>query len=238
MTSRLPLSSRSLIVFRPAEQAVLNAQRALEAANTRKSAAYEQQAEVVKQKLHGAASAAVAAEVEASEAGVKHAEAFLATAQERRDERNPTYDLKVPSIPSKSAVNRDLAALGIRTSNNVELVKALAKAASGGAFSGEDAAFITEVSDHIETEGSIPDGSWPRLHELSVVTPGPARIIADRIHFAEMQAWMLVRHHLKLAGQPVPVPEEAMNAIPEEDFYAIANEIQSLLRPSATEVKN
>lgn len=237
--SNLPISSRQVIQFRPAEEAVRNAKEALAEAERRRVEAQTQFDAASGRKVSAAAASAVERNLADAVLRFRAAEDAVAAAEARLETDNPVYALRVPTIPSRSAANRDLAAMAIKLNSNAELVQSLRDAALVGMLTPEDEEFVCEVEASLRAAEAIPEGSWPRLHALASSVPGgPAGLIADRVYHAEMFSWCMVRHHLRIAGRPSPLPDEDMSAISPQDFFLISRKLSELMTPAKGEVKN
>ena len=144
-----------------------------------------------------------------------------------------SYRLKVPTIRSRSASSRDLVAEGCMTKSNADLIAAMVD----GELSDDDRAFLIAVQA-VMVDGECPATDWSRVYSIARGNAIGARIIADRIHSGNMSRLHLIRHHLIIDGQRSPLPESAVDALPDGDAAEIAEQVESLMFPSADEAKN
>lgn len=163
---------------------------------------------------------------------------LVADIEEMIAEGNPEYSLKVPTIPSKFAAQRDLDAKGIRLNTNKELVEALRLALEEGQIADEDTAFIAEVIEKFTADGEFEDGAWARIYNAGRGAERSAKLLAARVYYDQMRNWYLVKHHLKLPNEALPLSDEALGSVPESDYFAIANKLNALIRPTKEEAKN
>jgi len=211
----LPISTSDIIEFHPAVERVEAAHAALEAIPALGPDATAEE------------SAASAAKVEEASAEITAAEAALAL-------RDPVYRLRVPDIRSKLAASCDLAAEGIVTKGNADLVAAVLDSADE--LSAEDAEFVRGLKgDNISAD------DWSRLYWIARSIPASARILADRAYSANMGRLHSIRHHLIIEGQRNPLPYKVISDLERahpEDYIAIGNKVDSLIVLSEAEEKN
>lgn len=165
------------------------------------------------------------------------AEADLAAAEAAQAQRDPAYRLRVPTIRTKSASTGDLVAECCVTKSNADLIAAML--AEPDRLSSDDAAFLAEIK--IDADGHCPDADWPRVHTIARAIPAGARILADRIHSANLARLHSIRHHLILDGERSPLAESSvdrLNRAHPEDILAIADKIDRLMVASEDEAKN
>lgn len=204
----LPVSAKDIIEFRPA----------LDRVNVAKQVLLDAQSANPKNPIV----------VSASEMAVSDAEISLAA-------NDPIYQIRVPTIRSKMRFERDVSAEPVALRENVKMIDCVIAYPEVGP---EYADFLASVKATTEAGSQLSMDDWVKFHGIARSVPAASAILADFAYQRGLRQFHAIRHFLIIEGQPSPLPENAVDALPEEDLGDIAAKIESLISPDKATEKN
>lgn len=161
-----------------------------------------------------------------------------------------TYLLKVPTVQSRAAFQRDLTAAGAQHPSD-EVVRAALREGIHSLFTETERAPLIELLDLLDVEGTeLPETDVKQLEEVEMFVrsyhPPYARLIGERVFYHAMWRAIAVQNFVAgiegegavYAAHHGRMTEDALNRFPLEHLTEVAGKIMELMFPSKEQEKN